>query len=63
MTNSYLLFYCLILIKFNDVQTQFSEVTYVNPTSCASNQYFDISQLKCLSCPTNSKKDSTGLSV
>ena len=61
MANQYFLFILFLLLTFNRVQSQFASVKYVSPTSCSSSQYFDISQLSCLSCPSNSKVDSTGL--
>ena len=61
MANQYFLFILFLLLKFNQVQSQFASMKYVSPISCSLSQYFDISQLQCLSCPSNSERDSTGL--
>jgi hypothetical protein len=37
-------------------QTSVSPIILVQPSSCSSSSYFDISHLQCLQCPQNSIK-------
>ncbi len=44
----------IFLNKSTNAQTSFPSYTINKPTDCSSTQYYDISSLKCLSCPPNS---------
>lgn len=46
------------LLKLIDCQisSTLSTVSLVKPSDCSDTQYYDISHLKCLSCPTGSQK-------
>lgn len=42
-----------IIISQNSVSL--TPISLVQPKSCPSNQYFDISHLTCVNCPANSE--------
>lgn len=46
------------ILKLIDCQisSTLSTVSLVKPSDCSDTQYYDISHLKCLSCPTGSQK-------